>query len=162
MSFARWCSGQFVTSQPAKWMLPVSTRKVPAIAFNNVDLPEPLVPMTTTHEPSSMATSTPFSERTSFWVPGLKVLEILQISSTCGSRLPFLRFCQPIYNAGGLLHPLQESGQHKRQQHKDRRDEFQIIGIQPPAQRDGHKQPEEYGPHHGTGNRKPQTLRTNE
>src|SRR5438093_13704930 len=101
-------------------MLPVSTKKVPAIAFNNVDLPEPLVPITTTQEPSSMATSTPFSERTSFRVPGLNVLEILRISSTCSPRLPFLRFCQRINDAGGLLHPLQESRQHIRHQHTDR------------------------------------------
>src|SRR5205823_12859719 len=104
-------------------MLPVSTKKVPAMAFNNVDLPEPLVPITTTHEPSSMPTSTPFSERTSFRVPGLNVFEILRISSTCGPRLPFLRLCQRIYEACGL-HPLQESGQDKRQQHKDSCDEF--------------------------------------
>ena len=74
MSVARRCSGQRVTSWPARRMLPRSTRNVPATAFSSVDLPEPFVPMTMTNEPGSMVRLTPCSARTSFGVPGWKVL----------------------------------------------------------------------------------------
>src|SRR2546428_6348866 len=112
-------------------MLPVSTKKVPAIAFNNVDLPEPLVPMTTTHEPSSMPTSTPFSERTSFKVPGLNVLEILRVSSTCGPRLPSCGF------ASGLTTPVvffirsRDPGSTNDNQQKYAVMSFQSLGFKP-------------------------------
>ena len=48
--------------------------KPPATAFSSVDLPDPLVPMTTTNEPSSIESVTPRSARTSFGVPALNVL----------------------------------------------------------------------------------------
>ena len=46
-------------SCPARAMRPVSTRKVPATALSRVDLPEPLVPITTTNEPSRIDRLTP-------------------------------------------------------------------------------------------------------
>ena len=51
---ARRCSGQRVMSAPPRLIVPASTKNVPATALSSVDLPEPLVPMTTTNEPSSM------------------------------------------------------------------------------------------------------------
>src|SRR5512133_1645904 len=88
MNFARLCSGHLVTSLLAKWILPSSSRNVPATAFSSVDLPEPLVPTTITNEPSSSFRSTPCSERTSLMVPALKVLRMPRSSSM--GRLHFL------------------------------------------------------------------------
>ena len=70
MRAARRCSGHRVMSCPANSMRPRSTKKLPEMAFCRVDFPEPLVPMTTTKEPSSTLRSTPWRALTSFSVPG--------------------------------------------------------------------------------------------
>src|SRR5215470_10209028 len=102
-------------------MLPESMKNVPAMAFRSVDFPDPLVPMTTTHDPSSIKTSTPRSERTSFRVPGLKVLEMRRISSMDGACL-FL-----------LLHPFESTRQNQRQENEYCCNELQIIRVQTPT-----------------------------
>ncbi len=69
MAEARRCSGQRVTSRPPSRIAPESGGVVPATQFSMVDLPDPLVPMTTTNDPSSTFRSTPASARTSLGVP---------------------------------------------------------------------------------------------
>ena len=87
MNFARRCSGQRVMSVPSSTMEPSSTMNEPASALSSVDLPEPLVPMTTTNVPSSSARFTPCSARTSLGVSGLNVLRIVLIASIALPRL---------------------------------------------------------------------------
>src|SRR4029434_4957131 len=84
MNRARRCSGQRVTSWPSRWMLPESTKNVPAIAFSSVDFPEPFVPITITNEPSSMVRSTSCKDLTSLGVPALNVFTIFFVSSMGG------------------------------------------------------------------------------
>src|ERR1700730_12752184 len=81
MSAARACSGHRVTSLPARRMWPSSTKNVPATAFSRGDFPEPLVPMMITQEPAAKSKFMLRSERTSFTVPGLNVLEMDLTSS---------------------------------------------------------------------------------
>src|SRR5439155_5615020 len=130
-------------------MWPESTTNVPAIALSKVDLPEPFVPMTMTHDPSSIITSTPSSERTSFGVPGLNTFEIPRVSSMRGLSLPLLGFRNRMDAPYRLAYPLQESGKDKRQEYKDRRDQFQIIRIQTPAERNCDEQAKEHRSHNG-------------
>src|SRR2546425_8655505 len=116
MSVARRCSGQRVTSLPARQIVPVSTRNVPATALRSVDLPEPLVPMTMTKDPSVIVRSTLCRARTSFGVPALNVFEIPRISSIGHSGFAFLQ-------------TLQEVGQDEGRKHENRSDQLQIIRI---------------------------------
>src|SRR3954453_17198211 len=101
-------------------MLPWSTKKVPATAFSSVDFPEPLVPMMMTQEPAVSSNVTPLRECTSFGVPGLKVLEIVRISSMC------------------TPHPAlaDEPRNNQRDENEGGRDQFQIVGAESPAQGD--------------------------
>src|SRR5882672_302682 len=101
-------------------MLPSSTKNVPATALRKVDLPEPLVPMMTTQEPGSSVILTPRSEWTSFGVPGLKVFLIERISSM-GAPQPRL--------AEELRHD-------ERDENEAGGDELEVVGIEPPAERD--------------------------
>src|SRR6185437_15306325 len=80
-------------------MAPASTGKLPATALSKVDLPDPLVPITITQDPSSIVRSTPQSAVTSFDVPGLNVLQTFLSSSIehrfrlrSGYRLEGVRF----------------------------------------------------------------------
>src|SRR5208337_5325286 len=77
-------------SRPARRTLPPSTKKDPATAFSNVDLPEPLVPMTTVKDPSWMLSVTPWRALTSFTLPAWKVLRT-PLTSSMGEP-PFARF----------------------------------------------------------------------
>src|SRR5439155_17928060 len=95
-------------------MLPESTKNVPAIALSKVDLPEPFVPITMTHDPSSIVTSTPSSARTSFGVPRLKTLEMPCVSSMRRAGPSAFGFRKRIDNGCGLPHPLEKTGQHER------------------------------------------------
>ncbi len=88
--FALLCSGQPVMSFPESSRLPESVIIFPATAFRSVDLPDPFVPITTTHEPSSIQRSTPCSALTSFKVPGLNVIFILFILSICDCGIFFI------------------------------------------------------------------------
>src|SRR5215831_8562283 len=69
---------------PARLIEPVSMMNVPATAFSKVDFPEPFVPMMIRNEPVSNRSDTPRNARTSFGVPGLKVLAMSEISSMSG------------------------------------------------------------------------------
>ena len=68
-----WFDPRIVPYQPLK-MEPSSMGQTPAIAFNMVDLPAPLPPMTVTKSPSFNVRSTPFKATFSLIVPKLKVL----------------------------------------------------------------------------------------
>src|SRR5262245_17955203 len=121
---------------PARLIEPVSTMNVPATAFSNVDLPEPFEPMMIKNEPVSSRSDTPRKARTSFGVPRLKVLAMLEISSMSGGG-----------GLRGRFQFAQQCGRDQRYEHKRGGYQFQIIRIQSPAQRDGHEQPEEHRPH---------------
>src|SRR5690348_14595787 len=123
INLARRNSGHAVTSWPAIRTLPLSTKNVPAIAFSNVDLPDPFVPITTTNDPPSSVRSTPCSDRTSLGPPGLNV---------------FVTFCSLSMRH---RHPLrsklyQEVRNDKRDEYEQGRDQLEIVRVQPPPQRD--------------------------
>src|SRR5215471_4358866 len=120
-------------SFPAKLIEPLSTMNVPATAFSKVDLPEPLVPMMIRNEPVSSRSETPRRARTSLGVPGLKVFTILEISSMSGN--------------GGLRGRLEfphQTGSDEGNENEGGCDKFQVVWIEPAAQRDGYQQPEQY------------------
>src|SRR3989442_15008620 len=127
MNFARRCSGQPVTSWPAIRTLPWSTGNAPATAFRRVDFPEPLVPTTITNDPSSMVKSTPCRDRTSLGVPWLKVLWMARSSSMGSLRLRLL-----------AVETANESGNDQGQKQEKRGDQFEIVPVEPTAQRAGH------------------------
>src|SRR5437016_703466 len=140
MNFARRCSGHRVTSSPPIRTLPWSTGKAPATAFRRVDFPEPLVPTTITNDPSSMVKSTPCRDRTSLGVPWLKVLRMAR-SSSMGCLRPRLL----------AIEPANESGNDQGQKQEQRGDQFEIVRIESPAQRDGHQQAEQHRTHDRSG-----------
>src|SRR5688572_10320403 len=103
-------------------MAPASTGKLPATALSKVDLPDPLVPITITQEPSSMLRSIPQSACTSLDVPGLNVLQTFLSSSIrhrfrlpSGNRLDGARL---FFELG------QKSRQHQRNENKHGGDQF--------------------------------------
>src|ERR1044071_5370872 len=141
-------------------MAPASTGKLPATALSKVDLPDPLVPITITQEPSSIVRSTPQSAVTSFDVPGLNVLQTFLSSSIehrfrlrSGYRLERVR---PFFQLG----PNPRQGQ--RHENKTSGDTFEIVGIEPPTQGDGDQQAEENRSHDGAREGQSQTSRPNQ
>src|SRR5205814_9143492 len=134
ISFARRCSGQLVTSTPPTEIMPESRSNVPATALSRVDLPEPLVPITTTKEPFSTIRSTPRSARTSLGVPGLNTFLTSWISSMGEPRL-------------SRLEDLQQTGENKRREHKHGGHQLQVIRIKAQTQGNCHKQAEKHRPH---------------
>src|SRR5262245_30625211 len=142
MNLARRCSGQLVTSRPARRSVPSSTRNDPAAALRNVDFPEPLVPMTMTNEPASIARSTPSSARTSLAVQAEKVLRI-----PMASNIPSSQQCP---QAAHL------AGQNQGQNHEDRGEELQVIGIQTRQQHHRSQKAKEHGSHDGADQRQPE------
>ena len=126
ISLARRCSGQPLSSRPASRMVPASMGNAPATALSVVLLPDPLVPITTTKLPGSIASSRPRRARTSSGVPGLKVFQTSHISSNAISSAPHGLCFEAVRK---------RFGQHERRKHKDSRDELQIIGVETPAAR---------------------------
>src|SRR5262245_14429459 len=136
MSRARRCSGQCVTSRPARRIVPASSGNVPATALSSVDFPDPFVPITTTNDPGSIVKSMPASARTSFGVPSKNVLNALRISNIAWSLQYFgPQSCQ--------------FGDDQRGQHEGRRNQLQIIGVESPSQGNRHEQTKYDRPHHG-------------
>src|SRR5207253_4417624 len=137
---ARRCSGQRVTSFPASSIVPRSSGKLPATAFNSVDFPEPFIPMTVTNDPSSICSDTPRNARTSFGVPSKNV------------------FCNP--RSCSIPSPfLPEHRQHERTEDEDRRHELEVVRIQPPSQRERDDQAKEHRAHDRAGQRGADAVR---
>src|SRR5262245_28290305 len=128
-------------------MAPASTGKLPATALSNVDFPDPLVPITITQEPSSMLRSTPQSACTSLDVPGLNVLQTV-LSSSMEHRLR-LRSGYRLEGARLFFELGQNPRQDQRHENEHGGDQFEIVGIEPPAQGDGDQQAEEHRSHDG-------------
>src|SRR5262245_36525673 len=105
-------------------MEPLSTRNVPATALRSVDFPEPLVPMMIRNELGSNRSETLRSARTSFGVPGLKVLVMLETSSMSGGG----RFCWR-----HRFQLAQKRGRYECNENKCGSDEFKVIRVQPPT-----------------------------
>src|SRR4029450_6353840 len=124
MRAARRCSGQVVTSTPSSISVPASTGNPPATAFNKVDLPDPLVPMTTTNEPSLIERSTPLSARTSFGVPPLNVLKAPRICSIASD----------LDRAGASLYASDERWQDECEENEPGCHELQIVRVKSAAQ----------------------------
>src|ERR1044071_5658208 len=97
-------------SLPAMVIAPRSTMKLPATALSSVDFPEPFVPITMTNDPSSIASDTPRSARTSLGVPSKKVF---CTSRSCSMPSHFQ-----------LPH---QRRQYQRAEHEDRCHEFQVV-----------------------------------
>src|SRR5512140_3135432 len=149
MSVARRCSAQCVTSRPASSMRPTSTKNVPATALSSVDLPEPLVPMTITNEPGSMCRFTSCRARTSFGVPGLKVLVMSR-------ALSIARSCAPRAQSD---HQVRKDEGDKDER---RRNQLQVVRIQTRTQRDGHEQTEQHRAHDRTDDHRTELTRTDQ
>src|SRR5579862_5924198 len=130
MNAARACSRSAVMSRPPSRIRPLSSKNVPATAFSKVDFPDPLVPITMTNEPSSIARSTPCKAFTSLGVCAKKVL-VTCCSSSMRSRL------------SAPLQPRQQSRQDQRYKHEQRRHQLEVVGIEPGAQRQRDQQAEE-------------------
>src|SRR6267154_6296989 len=145
-NFARAYSGQAVTSLPAMRMLPSSTKNVPATALRKVDLPEPLLPMMITQDPGSSLRLTQRSERTSLGVPPLKLLAMAWTSSM---RAPQPRLAQKLRHDEG-------------EKHKHCGDKFQVVGTEPPTQRDRNHQPEKNRAHHRADERQAHLVAANQ
>src|SRR5512134_3669755 len=129
MSRARRWAGHRVRSVPLTVMRPDSAISDPAMAFSRVDLPEPLLPRTTTKSPGSRVRSTPPSAVVWYGVPRLKVCASSRISragSAMGGPRP-ARTDDPADRLGD-----RQGGQHEPRGDR-RRDE----------------QPEHDGPEHG-------------
>src|SRR5690625_6580542 len=71
---ARSQTGCRVISTPANRISPESTDWAPEIAFNSVDFPAPLEPITVTNCPFGIETLIPRNARVSIGVPGLNVM----------------------------------------------------------------------------------------
>src|SRR5208337_736860 len=133
---ARRYSGQYVMSRPARRTVPRSKKKEPATAFSNVDLPEPLVPMTTVKDPSWTLSVTPWRALTSFTLPGWKVLRT-PLTSSMGEP-PYASFEKG-----------EQFGHNQSEENKGGRDQLQVVRVHAPAQGDGDQQPEQHRTHHG-------------
>ena len=132
---ARLCSGHLVMSCPLRLIFPLSVMNEPATEFNNVDLPEPLVPMMMRKSPSLSVTDTFCSAKTSLTLPGWKVLEMFVISSMSDSPSGWL--------VATLVHKATPDGwSNESRKDKERRDELEVVWIQAPAERDGNQESE--------------------
>src|SRR5580765_1190476 len=141
-------------------MAPSSTGKLPATALSKVDLPDPLVPITITQEPSSMLRSTPQSAVTSFDVPGLNVLQTF-LSSSIEHRFR-LRSGYRLEGARPFFELAQNPRQDQRHENKCGGNQFEIVGIEPPTQGDGDQQAEENRSHDSAREGQSQTSRANQ
>ena len=79
--FARVCSGIREISCPSSARVPQSVIKLPAMALNSVDFPAPFAPIIVIKSPFSTWRERSSSAFLASMVPGLKVLEIWEISS---------------------------------------------------------------------------------
>ena len=70
MTLARLCSAIMVTSAPSSMIRPVSTKKLPQMALNSVDLPAPFAPMMEMKSPFFTCSDTPSSATRASDVPG--------------------------------------------------------------------------------------------
>src|SRR5688572_11220796 len=147
MYLARRCSGQCVMACPARLMVPRSGVNEPATALSSVDFPDPFVPMMIRNEPCGSSSDTSESARTSLTVPRLNVFDSRLMCST----LRRLRPNRPL----ALTEPAHKIGHHERREHENRRDQLEVVRIEPPAQGDRHQQPEQHGAHHRAGDEQP-------
>ena len=121
MVLERLKSGSSVMSLPSSTMVPVSGRKLPAMALNSVDLPAPLEPTMVAKSPASRCRFTFWSATFSLTVPGLKVLPTFFSSSMA---------LAPFHGAGAAAFEIViclDGGRGDGQRHNAGGDEFEAL-----------------------------------
>src|SRR5512146_1273130 len=123
-------------------MSPSSSLNEPAMALSRVDLPEPLPPRMTRKAPSGSSRLSPRRARTSLAVPGLKVLRRWLTVSMQSLSQGVLRSVGRRDCGRQFFVPAKQERYDQGREYKEGSDQLEVVGIEAPAQGDGHEQTE--------------------
>ena len=136
------------------------------MAFKIVDFPLPFIPMMIRNDPSEVALAQLHAHvQAEVVIDGVVARPVVEVDGhvrqgahlVAGARVKGLRDVLDaehlsVYRRPRTCRPSeasQQRGRHQRDEHEDRRDQLEVVGIEAPTQRDRYQKPEEDRAHNG-------------